>query len=103
MLPHQGAIDPKYHFLLDAPLVDDAGNRSQIRYSRKTKEQYVMTDVDGKATGWKAFFDGGVWQVSGSATAPRKKAAAKKKAAASKKKKPAKKSSSSAATQQPAD
>ena len=103
LLPHQGAIDPKYHFLLDAPLVDDAGNRSQIRYSRKTKEQYVMTDVDGKATGWKAFFDGGAWQVSGSAKAPRKKAAAKKKSAASKKKKPAKKSSSSAATQQPAD
>jgi hypothetical protein len=32
------------------------GNPAQIRYSRKTKEQYVMTEVDGKATGWKAFF-----------------------------------------------
>ncbi|MDB2377160.1 hypothetical protein N9V75_03095, partial [Luminiphilus sp.] len=54
------------------------------RYSRKTKEQYVMTDVDGKATGWKAFFDGGAWQASGTAKAPKKKAAPKKKVAAKK-------------------
>ena len=86
LLPHQAEIDPKYHFLLDAPLTDDAGNRSQIRYSRKTKEQYVMTDVDGKATGWKAFFDGGAWQASGTAKAPKKKSTAGKKTAASRKK-----------------
>ena len=87
LLPHQAEIDPKYHYLFDAPLKDDAGNRSQIRYSRKTREQYVMTEVDGKATGWKAFFDESGWTVSGSAKA-KKKAPAKKKAAA-KKKKPA--------------
>ena len=85
LLPHQGEIDPKYHFIFDAPLTDDAGNRSQIRYSRKTKEQYVMTDVDGKATGWKAFFDGGAWQPSGTAKATKKKAAPKKKVKAKKK------------------
>ncbi|WP_445939674.1 hypothetical protein, partial [Pseudomonas sp.] len=28
-----------------------------------TKEQYVQTEVDGKATGWRAFFDGGKWKV----------------------------------------
>ena len=86
-MPHQAEIDPKYHYLFDAPLKDDAGNRSQIRYSRKTREQYVMTEVDGKATGWKAFFDESGWTVTGSAKA-KKKAPAKKKAAA-KKKKPA--------------
>jgi DNA topoisomerase-1 len=88
-LPHQAEIDPKYHFLFDAPLKDDAGNRSQIRYSRKTKEQYVMTDVDGKATGWRAFFQNGAWVVDGSAVAPKKtakkKAPAKKKVAAKRK------------------
>lgn len=87
LLPHQGEIDPKYHFLFDAPLTDDAGNRTQIRYSRKTKEQYVMTDVEGKATGWKAFFDGGAWQTSGTAKVVKKKAAPKKKAKAKAKKK----------------
>lgn len=85
LIPHQGEIDPKYHFLFDAPLTDDAGNRSQIRYSRKTKEQYVMTDIDGKATGWKAFFDNGAWQESGTAKVIKKKAAPKKKAKAKKK------------------
>ena len=45
LLPHQAEIDPKYHFLFDAPRVDDHGNRSQIRYSRKTKEQYVMLSL----------------------------------------------------------
>ncbi|MBA6412101.1 type I DNA topoisomerase [Parahaliea sp. F7430] len=81
LLPHQSEIDPKYAFLFTAPVVDDDGNRTQVRYSRKTKEQYVMTEVDGKATGWKAFYEGGRWQV----TATAKKAAAKKKAPAKKK------------------
>ncbi|EED36866.1 DNA topoisomerase I [Luminiphilus syltensis NOR5-1B] len=88
ILPHRGEIDPKYTFLFDAPVKDDAGNRSQIRYSRKTKEQYVMTEVDGKATGWKAFFNDGRWIPEGSAKAKPKKKAAKAKA----KKKSAKKS-----------
>jgi DNA topoisomerase-1 len=85
LLPHQAEIDPKYHFLLDAPRVDDVGNRSQIRFSRKTKEQYVMTEVDGKATGWRSFFEGGTWVASGSAKATAKKPVAKKKVAARKK------------------
>lgn len=32
-----------------------------IRYSRKTKEQYVQSEVEGKATGWKAFYEKGKW------------------------------------------
>ncbi|MGL5392677.1 MAG: hypothetical protein ACRDA8_15110, partial [Shewanella sp.] len=28
---------------------------------RKTKEQYVATEVDGKATGWSAHFVDGKW------------------------------------------
>ncbi|TXS92975.1 type I DNA topoisomerase [Parahaliea maris] len=63
LLPHRQEIDPKYSFLFDAPTVDNDGNRTQVRYSRKTKEQYVMTEVDGKATGWKAFYSGSKWDV----------------------------------------
>jgi DNA topoisomerase-1 len=63
LLPHRAEIDPKYTFLFEAPTQDTDGNLAQIRYSRKTKEQYVMTEEDGKATGWKAFYDGGRWQV----------------------------------------
>ena len=81
LLPHQAELDPKYHFLLDAPTKDDASNRTQIRFSRKTKEQYVMTEVDGKATGWKAFFNSGGWVAEGSGKpAPKKKAKPKAKA-----------------------
>ena len=56
-------IDPKYHFLLAAPAKDPDGRPAVIRYSRKTKEQYVQSEVDGKPTGWRAFFDGGKWKV----------------------------------------
>ncbi len=83
LLGHQAELDPKYHFLLDAPRVDDASNRTQIRFSRKTKEQYVMTEVDGKATGWKAYFNASGWVAEGSGKpAPKKKAKAKPRAKA---------------------
>jgi len=77
ILPHQDAIDPKYTFLFSAPTSDGEGNRAQIRYSRKTKEQYVMTEKDGKATGWKAFYRDGKWQQE----KPAKKAVRRRKKA----------------------
>ena len=64
LLPYKKQIDPKYHFLLSAPVTDPDGNKAIIRFSRKTKEQYVQTEVDGKATGWKAFYEGGKWKVA---------------------------------------
>ena len=81
LLPHKSEIDPKYNFLMEAPVEDDAGNKTLVRYSRKTKEQYVQTEVDKKATGWKAFHEGGRWVVS----KPAKKAKAVKKKVAKKK------------------
>lgn len=46
-----------------APQKDPDGRPAVIRYSRKTKEQYVQSEVDGKPTGWKAFYDGNAWKV----------------------------------------
>ncbi len=80
LIPHQAELDPKYHFILDAPVTDDAANRTQVRFSRKIKEQYVMTEVDGKATGWKAFFHSGKWVAEGSGNPTPKKKKAKAKA-----------------------
>ena len=74
ILPHKEEIDPKYAFLFGGPVADDDGNRSQIRYSRKTKEQYLMTEVDGKATGWRATYQGGKWQVEESRGSSKRKA-----------------------------
>ncbi len=57
-------ISPKFHYLADAPATDPDGNKAKVRYSRKTKQQYVMTeDSKGKATGWSAWFTDGQWQV----------------------------------------
>ena len=64
LLPHKDEIDPKHAYLFGAPVKDGAGNRAQLRYSRKTKEQYLQTEVDGKPTGWRAYYRGGRWQVT---------------------------------------
>jgi DNA topoisomerase-1 len=63
LLSVKDRLDPKYAFLLKAPQKDSDGNDAIVRYSRKTKEQYVQSEVDGKPTGWKAFFDNGKWQI----------------------------------------
>ncbi|KRW62001.1 type I DNA topoisomerase [Pseudomonas sp. TTU2014-080ASC] len=63
LIPHRDEIDPKYHYLCDAPAKDSQGRPAVVRYSRKTKEQYVQTEVDGKPTGWRAFYDGSKWKV----------------------------------------
>ena len=63
LLPHKKEIDPKYHFLMDAPVADPDGNPTVVRYSRKTKEQYVQSELEGKPTGWRAFHDGKAWSV----------------------------------------
>ncbi|MGY3927152.1 type I DNA topoisomerase [Aeromonas simiae] len=57
-------ISPKHYYLADAPAYDGEGNPAIVRFSRKTKEQYVMTEVNGKATGWTAHFEGGRWVES---------------------------------------
>ncbi|SET31365.1 type I DNA topoisomerase [Thalassotalea agarivorans] len=68
-------ISSKFYYLADAPAKDPEGNEAVIRYSRKTKEQYVMTEVNGKATGWVAKFVDGKWVEEQT----KKKAPAKKK------------------------
>ncbi|MDX1804388.1 MAG: type I DNA topoisomerase [Alcanivorax sp.] len=84
-------LDPKHKYLAEAPARDPDGNPGVLRYSRKAKEQYVMSEVDGKATGWMAFYRDGKWvEEQTKKKAPAKKKAAKKKAA--KKKAAAKKS-----------
>ncbi len=82
LIPHREALDPKYKYLSEAPIKDDNGNPTVVRFSRKNKEQYVMTEVDGKATGWKAFYENDKWVIE----KPAPKAKAKKKTTTKKKK-----------------
>lgn len=74
-------ISPKFYYLADAPAQDPDGNKSKVRFSRKTKQQYVMTEDDkGKATGWAAWFTDGEWTVDDGRKKPKPKAKAKPKA-----------------------
>jgi len=66
-------LDPKFRYLTTAPAEDPDGHKTQIRYSRKNKEQYVMSEKDGKATGWSAVYRDGQWRE-----VEKKKKAAKK-------------------------
>lgn len=63
LLPHAEELDPKYQFLLKAPQRDPDGRPAVIRFSRKSKEQYVQSEIDGKPSGWRAFYADGKWQV----------------------------------------
>jgi DNA topoisomerase-1 len=61
LLPYKDQIDPKYDYILKAPTKDPDGNKTVVRFSRKTKEQYVLSEKDGKPTKWKAFYRDGRW------------------------------------------
>ena len=86
-------LDPKYRYLADAPKTDPDGRPAVVRFARKTREQYVTSELDGKTTAWRAYYHDGRWveEKSGSAerpavrrmaarepAAPRKRAAARK-------------------------
>jgi DNA topoisomerase-1 len=86
LIPHRQELDPKYDYLCDAPTEDDKGNPAVVRFSRKNKEQYVMTeDKDGKATGWSAHYQDGHWVETKAKKKPAKKKKAAKKKASKKK------------------
>jgi len=93
-------ISEKFYYLADAPAEDNEGNLSVVRYSRKTKEQYVMTEIateDGKpkATGWTAKYIDGKWVED----IPKKKVAKKKAAKKTTTKKPAAKKKAKSSTE----
>ncbi len=81
-------LDPKFDYLTFAPVKDPDGNSAMYRYSRKVKEQYVMTEIEGKASGWSAHYVNGKWEETLKKKVVKKKAIKKK---AVRKKTPAKK------------
>ncbi|MAZ45840.1 MAG: DNA topoisomerase I subunit omega [Gammaproteobacteria bacterium] len=58
---HGNELDAKFKYLLGAPEKDSEGRPAVIRYSRKLKEQYVQSEVEGKPSGWKASYRDGKW------------------------------------------
>ncbi|MDE0450397.1 MAG: type I DNA topoisomerase [Gammaproteobacteria bacterium] len=60
--PHANELDPKFAYLLEAPESDPDGNPAQIRFARKTRQQFLASEKDGKATKWRAFYRNGRWE-----------------------------------------
>lgn len=86
LIRHKSELDPKFNYLLEAPVEDPDGRKAIIRFLRKTKEQYVMTEDDeGKASGWSAYYQEGKWVEHVKEKKPAKKKAAAKKKASKKK------------------
>ncbi|XPF95959.1 type I DNA topoisomerase [Colwellia sp. RE-S-Sl-9] len=81
LLRFRDRISSKFYYLADAPVKDPDGNLAVVRFSRKTKEQYVMTEVDGKATGWTAKYIDNKWVEEAKKKAVKAKAKPKAKKA----------------------
>ncbi|HHG3599609.1 TPA: type I DNA topoisomerase [Vibrio parahaemolyticus] len=65
-------LPEKFKHLTTAPQEDPDGRPAVVRFSRKTKENYVRSEDDGKPSGWTALYVDGKWEV----TDKRKKAKA---------------------------
>ncbi|WP_406663191.1 type I DNA topoisomerase [Gallaecimonas sp. GXIMD1310] len=58
-------LPEKFKYLAKAPVKDKDGNPTVVKFSRKTKSQYVASEKDGKATGWMAVYENGKWVDNG--------------------------------------
>jgi DNA topoisomerase-1 len=73
LIPHQNEIDPKYQFLMRAPVQDAVGRRALVKFARSTKVHYVVTELSkGKLSGWRADYEGGQWVETQPTKAKRK-------------------------------
>lgn len=78
LVKYSDKLPEKFKYFTLAPVSDPEGNPTVIRFSRKTKQQYVMAeDAEGKSTGFIAFYKDGVWK-EGEEKPTTKRTAAKK-------------------------
>ncbi len=61
---HRAELDPKFHYLADAPQTDPDGHPFEIRFKKKEKIQYLVGVTEtGEPSGWVAYYQDGAWQV----------------------------------------
>ncbi|QIA64801.1 type I DNA topoisomerase [Vibrio astriarenae] len=65
-------ISPKFQYLADAPTHDPDGRPAVVRFSRKTKENYIRSEDDGKPSGWTGLFIDGKWEITDKRKKPKK-------------------------------
>ena len=58
-------LSPKFYYLADGPEADAEGNPTEVRFSRKSKKQYLISVKDGKPTGFVCFYneDTKIWEI----------------------------------------
>ncbi|CAL4322441.1 DNA topoisomerase 1 [Buchnera aphidicola (Protaphis terricola)] len=54
-------LPKKLHYLTNAPIVDDKGNKTIICFDKINQKQYIASKKEGKFTGWSAFFIKNKW------------------------------------------
>ena len=82
---HSNELDPKFAYLLAAPEEDPDGNPTLVKFSRKTRSQFVVSEKNGKPTKYALFYRDGSWAPSApSSKRPAKKKAVRKKRTTSK-------------------
>ncbi|MGD8172233.1 type I DNA topoisomerase [Vibrio sp. TRT 21S02] len=65
-------LSPKFHYLAEAPTHDPDGRPTVVRFSRKSKENYVRSEIDGKPSGWTALYIDGKWDITDKRKKPKK-------------------------------
>lgn len=61
LLRFQNLLPEKLRYLSDAPLNDSQGNKTVVRFSRKTKQLYISSEKTSNKTSWSAFYIDGKW------------------------------------------
>ncbi|PJC88081.1 type I DNA topoisomerase [Vibrio sp. HA2012] len=57
-------IAEKFLYLTTAPTADPDGIPTVVRFSRKSKEHYVRSEIDNKPSGWTALYIDGKWEIT---------------------------------------
>ena len=72
MAEYKDRISEKFQYLASAPTADPDGIPTVVRFSRKSKEHYVRSEVDGKPSGWTALYIDGKWEITDKRKKPKK-------------------------------
>ncbi|WP_321463458.1 type I DNA topoisomerase [uncultured Vibrio sp.] len=61
---YEERLPEKFKYLATAPQEDPDGRPAVVRFSRKSKGNYVRSEENGKPSGWTALYVDGKWEVT---------------------------------------
>ncbi|MDN3679816.1 type I DNA topoisomerase [Vibrio tapetis subsp. quintayensis] len=74
LVEYKERITDKFKYLTTAPVADPDGRPTVVRFSRKSKENYVRSEIDGKPSGWTGLYIDGKWEITDKRKKPKAKA-----------------------------